>query len=300
MSIAQSLRDTAQKLRRTPMPLADIIPLLNRAADALDAQGAAQEPDAWQYRVPRGDVAWSDWKPCDDSYHAETVRDQYGYEIRPLFAAPIPQPAAKEPITDEQIQHVYTQAFESSEGCARSAPKNLPPLVFKFARELLAFAAPIPPTGWINAENVIAECQREIERLDPAYTAGLDVAIDIIRAQALADAGQEMQPCGHPASLLIKSVESDHQFCELCETYDQKRDAIAHGEQLQADVHDLRVLTGRLILALRKADPNHKLPDEAMDFLRRKCLQGSPLRDATTPTGSSGDPADCAGNEGRV
>lgn len=32
-------------------------------------------------------------------------------------------------------------------------------------------------------------------------------------------------PCGHHESLLVKSVESDYQFCELCEARHRQRDA---------------------------------------------------------------------------
>lgn len=37
MTIATDLREAAAEIRRTSMPLADLIPLLQRAADALDA-----------------------------------------------------------------------------------------------------------------------------------------------------------------------------------------------------------------------------------------------------------------------
>lgn len=36
MTLQDRLRDTVEKLRRTPMPIADIIPLLQQAADELD------------------------------------------------------------------------------------------------------------------------------------------------------------------------------------------------------------------------------------------------------------------------
>jgi hypothetical protein len=36
MSIEQKLRDAVQKLRRTPMPIADLAPLLLSAADELE------------------------------------------------------------------------------------------------------------------------------------------------------------------------------------------------------------------------------------------------------------------------
>lgn len=39
--------------------------------------------------------------------------------------------------------------------------------------------------------------------------------------------------CGHPAELLTKSVESDYQFCELCEARSRARDAEAMEAELR-------------------------------------------------------------------
>lgn len=36
----------------------------------------------------------------------------------------------------------------------------------------------------------------------------------------------EAMQCGHPAEFVVKSVESDYQFCELCEAKSQLRDAL--------------------------------------------------------------------------
>lgn len=44
-------------------------------------------------------------------------------------------------------------------------------------------------------------------------------------------------------------------------------------------VDDLSMLVRRLVHALSKAAPDHTLPAKAMDYLQRKGLQGSPLRD---------------------
>lgn len=41
-------------------------------------------------------------------------------------------------LSDEQIAETYRDAFESMPGCARSAPQNLPPLIFAFARAVSA------------------------------------------------------------------------------------------------------------------------------------------------------------------
>jgi hypothetical protein len=46
----------------------------------------------------------------------------------------------------------------------------------------------------------------------------------------------ELQACGHHISLLIKSVESDYSFCELCECQSMKRDAEAMELQHQATI----------------------------------------------------------------
>lgn len=45
-------------------------------------------------------------------------------------------------------------------------------------------------------------------------------------------------------------------------------------------VNDLAMLTRQLVRALSKAVPGHDLPAKALDYLKRKGLQGSPLRDA--------------------
>lgn len=49
---------------------------------------------------------------------------------------------------------------------------------------------------------------------------------------------------------------------------------------VQQDVYlgDLSTLVKQLVQALRKAAPNSDLPQIALDYLRRKGLQGSPLR----------------------
>lgn len=46
-----------------------------------------------------------------------------------------------------------------------------------------------------------------------------------------------------------------------------------------ARLDDLAALVKQLVHALRKAAPAHGLPSQAMDYLHRHSLQGSPLRD---------------------
>ena len=59
------------------------------------------------------------------------------------------------------------------------------------------------------------------------------------------------------------------------------------GEMLTVDetvarlnmMDDLTALVARLAHSLRQATPDNDLPEKAVDYLRRKGLQGSPLRD---------------------
>jgi len=63
----------------------------------------------------------------------------------------------------------------------------------------------------------------------------------------------------------------------------------------EARVDDLAALVKRLVQALRKAAPNHVLPAQALDYLKRQGLQGSPLRAADAapqaPAAPSGLPS---------
>ena len=45
------------------------------------------------------------------------------------------------------------------------------------------------------------------------------------------------------------------------------------------DTGDLAALVARLVRALRKAAPEHDLPERALDYLKREGLCGSPLRE---------------------
>lgn len=47
-------------------------------------------------------------------------------------------------------------------------------------------------------------------------------------------------PCGHHISSLVKSVESDAQFCEVCDLMSQRDDAVAMEEQYRAERDSLR------------------------------------------------------------
>lgn len=75
--------------------------------------------------------------------------------------------------------------------------------------------------------------------------------------------------------------------CAACERA-QKDYAI-----LERVTDDLAVLVQRLVRCLRKAAPDSELPDQATDYLRRKSLQGSPLRDERVTSNSIGVEAVC-------
>ena len=51
------------------------------------------------------------------------------------------------------------------------------------------------------------------------------------------------------------------------------------GEVIRRERDDLAMLVRKLANALRKAAPDHSLPARAIDYLRRKGLQGSILRE---------------------
>jgi hypothetical protein len=67
----------------------------------------------------------------------------------------------------------------------------------------------------------------------------------------------------------------------------------SHLTDVFATVDDLAALVARLAHSLRQAAPDNDLPDKAVDYLRRKGLQGSPLRKVANashegPDGSGG------------
>lgn len=66
------------------------------------------------------------------------------------------------------------------------------------------------------------------------------------------------------------------------EIYDPDCGACERAQQDYAELErvtdDLAVLVRQLVRSLRKAAPQHTLPDKALDYLKRKGLQGSPLR----------------------
>lgn len=58
---------------------------------------------------------------------------------------------------------------------------------------------------------------------------------------------------------------------------------VSERDTAAGQVGDLSMLVRQLVQALRKAAPDHALPDKALGYLKRKGLQGSPLRGEVTP-----------------
>ena len=99
-------------------------------------------------------------------------------------------------------------------------------------REAAAALEAISRLSAANAELARQVCaaneRAERERGELAHQARLSIAAACRRAEAAERALQEADkalPCGHHHSLLVKSVESEHSFCELCEARNAQRDA---------------------------------------------------------------------------
>ena len=88
------------------------------------------------------------------------------------------------------------------------------------------------------------------------------------------------------------------------EIYDPDCGACERAQQDYAELErvtdDLAALVRQLVRSLRKAAPQHALPDKAMDYLKREGLQGSPLRHNAKVSGagtaSAGLPGYTAGD----
>jgi phage gpG-like protein len=69
------------------------------------------------------------------------------------------------------------------------------------------------------------------------------------------------------------------------EIYDPDCGACERAQQDYAELErvtdDLAALVRQLVRSLRKAAPDNELADKALDYLKRKGLQGSPLRHNT-------------------
>jgi hypothetical protein len=107
--LAFKTQQLTQKLRRTPMPLADLIPHLQEMADELrrlDALEQAAEPVAAEQRFrnpQKGTPDWSVWQPAMVSKIRPAWEiDSLGYEVeyRLLYTHPAP----RKPMTEEDVR----------------------------------------------------------------------------------------------------------------------------------------------------------------------------------------------------
>ena len=119
--LIERLRGVCEQLRRTPMALADLIPTLQEAADALDAQRAAQPADGnidaaakiyadcmsykWDVMSEQG----RDWMRANtqlvlDAAHRIKPACAVDAALREAIAQPV-QPQ-RVPLTDEQIDAI--------------------------------------------------------------------------------------------------------------------------------------------------------------------------------------------------
>lgn len=56
------------------------------------------------------------------------------------------------------------------------------------------------------------------------------------------------------------------------------QEKLSHTENMQMQLNELAALVARLVRALRKAAPTNELSIQAIDYLKRQQLSGSPLR----------------------
>lgn len=74
------IRNTCDKLRRTPIPIADIIPLLQEAVDAIELERAHQGVLKHKIKKLQTDAEkWAYWKPWIE----RRVGDLNNYQERP-------------------------------------------------------------------------------------------------------------------------------------------------------------------------------------------------------------------------
>lgn len=97
--------------------------------------------------------------------------------------------------------------------------------------------------GWFLPDEKINDLQRRslettVKRCKQAHFTNVTIRINgqweeseadwikhMVRTRPPAVTNADMLPCGHHPSLLVKSVESDYQFCELCECRRMRNDA---------------------------------------------------------------------------
>jgi hypothetical protein len=94
--------------------------------------------------------------------------------------------------------------------------------------------------------------ETELRARPPRYPVHIwSYAEDIARLLATLDAARATQPCGHPTSLLVRSVESSDTHCELCDLRAQLTDALTMEVRHRGERDAARAE----IAALRKPSP---------------------------------------------
>ena len=86
-------------------------------------------------------------------------------------------------------------------------------------------------------------------------------------------------PCAYP-SLGASGCVRDARIAAQADHIEDAIDMVDATRDDDDVVDDLAMMVRRLVHALSKASPGHALPAKAEDYLQRKGLQGSPLRDA--------------------
>lgn len=81
-------------------------------------------------------------------------------------------------------------------------------------------------------------------------------------------------PCGHPASLLVQSVESDYRFCELCEARSERNDALKMEKHLGARVRILEAALRDIANPLLE-DDIQAIRSDARAALARRPIEAS-------------------------
>ena len=115
---------------------------------------------------------------------------------------------------------------------------------------------------------------------DDGYEEGWAKAIDTVRALL---AAAPSAPVAAPRALVTPDMAgSPCSQCGQLGTHLCAASAAPVAAQAEPDqrLDDLRLLVGRLVRALRKAAPGNELAEQAVDYLARAGLKGSPLRAA--------------------
>jgi hypothetical protein len=90
----------------------------------------------------------------------------------------------------------------------------------------------------------------------------------------------EIDRSGDPTELVKKAEQINHSYAHQSRAASTSAN-VAQGAE--AVVADLSMLVRQLVHSLRKAAPDNALSDRAVDYLKRKGLAGSPLREAAPP-----------------